>query len=138
MAALWSAASALFFALVGLLRLPKAAVMPSPSKRFHVTLPESLAEGEPYIPAGRQVAMFRDAEGVYAVSIVCTHLGCVVKTDSGGFHCPCHGSQFGPDGSVVQGPAPRALPWLAVKQTGEGVYVVDEDKLVAPGTKEMA
>jgi cytochrome b6-f complex iron-sulfur subunit len=128
----------MLFALIGLLRLPKAAVLPSPSKRFRVTLPESLAEGEPYVPAGRPVALFRDAEGVYAVSIVCTHLGCVVKTASGGFHCPCHGSQFGADGSVVKGPAPKALPWLAVRQTDKDVFVVDEGKIVPVGTKELA
>jgi len=138
MAAMWSAACAMLFGLIGLLRLPKAAVLPSPSKRFRVTLPESLAAGEPYIPAGRPVAMFRDSEGVYAVSITCTHLGCVVKTDAKGFHCPCHGSQFGLDGSVVKGPAPTALPWLAVKQSGPGVYVVDEGKIVPTGTRELA
>ncbi len=138
LAALWSAGSAMLFALIGLLRLPKAAVLPSPSKRFRVTLPESLAAGEPYIPAGRPVAMFRDSEGVYAVSIVCTHLGCVVKTDPKGFHCPCHGSQFGKDGEVTKGPAPAGLPWLAVKQTGNGVYVVDEGKIVPAGTRELA
>jgi cytochrome b6-f complex iron-sulfur subunit len=120
------------------MRLPKAAVLPSPSKQFSVTLPESLAAGEPYIPSGRPVAIFRDADGVYAVSIVCTHLGCVVKADARGFHCPCHGSEFGPDGSVVKGPAPKALAWVAVKPKGKGVYVVDQGKLVPPGTKELA
>jgi cytochrome b6-f complex iron-sulfur subunit len=136
LAALWAAGSTLLFAFVGLLRLPKAAILPSPSRRFSVTLPESLGTGEPWIPPGRPVALFRDADGVHAVSIVCTHLGCVVKTDPKGFHCPCHGSEFGPDGSVVKGPAPKALPWLAVKGTGRGTYVVDEGKVVPFGTKE--
>ena len=36
---LWAAGSALLFGLVGMLRLPKAAVLSSPSKRFRVTLP---------------------------------------------------------------------------------------------------
>jgi len=138
LAALWAAGVTAAFALIGLLRLPKAAVLPSPSKRFRVTLPESMAAGEPYVPAGRPVAMFRDKDGVYAVSIVCTHLGCVVKTDARGFHCPCHGSEFGTDGSVVRGPAPKALPWLAVKQTDKNVFVVDQGKTVPSGTKEMA
>lgn len=138
LAALWSAAATLLFAFVGLLRLPKAAVLPSPSKKFSVALPESLATGEPYVPTGRPVALFRDADGVYAVSIVCTHLGCIVKTDSGGFHCPCHGSEFGPDGTVIKGPAPKALAWLAVKRTAQGVYVVDQGQPVPAGTKELA
>lgn len=138
LAALWSAASAMLFGLIGLMRLPKAAVLPSPSKRFRVTLPESLAAGEPYIPPGRPVAMFRDSGGVYAVSITCTHLGCVVKTNPEGFHCPCHGSRFGMDGEVTKGPAPSGLPWLAVRQAGNGVYVVDEGKTVPTGTRELA
>jgi len=138
LSALWSAGAALAFAMVGMLRLPKAAVLPSPAKRFRVTLPESLAEGEPFVPAGRSVALFRKGEGVFAISTVCTHLGCIVKPTATGFDCPCHGSRFAPDGSVIRGPAPRPLPWLAVRRTGEGVYVVDEEKTVDAGTVELA
>ncbi len=136
--ALWSAGAALLFALIGMLRLPKAAVLPSPSKRFRVTLPESLAAGEAYVPPGRAVALFRDAAGVWAVSAVCTHLGCIVKPAPGGFHCPCHGSRFAPDGTVIKGPAPRPLPWLAVASLGDGSFVVDAGKTVSPGTRELA
>jgi len=138
LAALGAAGAAMLFALIGILRLPKAAVLPSPSKRFKVTLPESLADGEAFLPPGRPVALFRSAGTVYAVSTICTHLGCVVKAAPDGFHCPCHGSRFALDGSVTKGPAPRALPWLAVVKAGEGTYVVDEGTTVAQGTKEMA
>jgi Rieske Fe-S protein len=81
------------------------------------------------------VALFRDAGGVYAISRVCTHLGCIVNAQPDGFHCPCHGSRFALDGSVIKGPAPRALPWIAVSRAGEGTYVVDEGKTVPRGTK---
>ncbi|MHC4732132.1 MAG: QcrA and Rieske domain-containing protein [Planctomycetota bacterium] len=138
LAALGSAGAAMLFALVGMLRLPKAAVLPSPSKRFRVALPESLAENEPYVPPGRTVALFRGVDGVYAVSTVCTHLGCVVKQAPDGFLCPCHGSRFARDGTVIKGPAPKALPWLAVRRTAEDLYVVDEGKTVPPGTMELA
>jgi len=47
LAAKCSATAAGLFAILGLARLPKTAVLPSPSKRFRVTLPESLAPGEP-------------------------------------------------------------------------------------------
>ena len=133
--ATWSAAAALLFGLFGMLRLPKAAVLPSPSKRFRVALPESLAPGEPYAPPGRAVALFRDGEGAYAISTICTHLGCVVKVASDGFHCPCHGSVFAADGSVAKGPAPKPLPWLQVKETSAGLYVIDEGVEVDPGTR---
>jgi Rieske Fe-S protein len=80
----------------------------------------------------------RDAEGVYAVSRVCTHLGCIVKADARGFSCPCHGSEFAPDGTVLKGPAPKALPWLALSRVAGETYLVDEGRTVAAGTKVTA
>jgi cytochrome b6-f complex iron-sulfur subunit len=134
LAALGSMATALFFSLFGMLKLPKAAVTASPSKKFNVALPENLAEGEPFVPPGRNVAVFRDAEGVYAISTVCTHLGCIVKASAGGFDCPCHGSGFKKDGTVVKGPAPKPLPWLKVSKSGDKI-TVDEETSVKAGTK---
>ncbi len=134
LAALWSAAGAMLFSAVGMLRLPKAAVLASPSKKFKVALPDSLPAGEGFVPAGRAVALFRDGQGVHAISTICTHLGCVVKPNAEGFECPCHGSRFAPDGSVTKGPAPRALPWLKVSASG-GQWLVDEGAVVPPGTK---
>ena len=133
--AAWSAAAALFLAVLGMARLPRAAVLPSPSKKFRVTLPESMAPGVAFLPPGRSVAVVRDAEGVYAVSTICTHLGCIVKQSTSGFDCPCHGSRFAPDGSVIRGPAPKSLPWIEVRHAGGNTYVIDEGKVVEPGTR---
>lgn len=137
LASIGSALAALAFATIGMIRLPKAAVLSSPSKKFRVDLPESLAPGQAYVPPGRSVALFRDAGGVYAVSLVCTHLGCIVKSQADGFECPCHGSRFQSDGSVTKGPAPKPLPWHKVSAAGGG-FVVDEDVTVPPGTKVKA
>lgn len=134
LAAMWAMGASAAFALLGMLRLPRAAVLPAPSKKFKVALPESLADGEPFVPPGRSVALFRDKQGVYAVSTVCTHLGCIVKQSAEGFACPCHGSEFAKDGTVVKGPAPKALPWLAVTKDG-GAFVVDESEVVDSGTR---
>jgi len=134
---MFSAAAASFFALVGMLRMPKAAVLSSPSKKFKAILPDNLQAGEAFVPPGRSVALFRDGEGVYAISTVCTHLGCIIKPAQDGFECPCHGSRFTGDGSVKRGPAPRALPWLKVSHTG-GNWIVDEGAPVPPGTKVQA
>lgn len=134
LAAMWAMGASAAFALLGILRLPRAAVLPAPSKKFKVALPESLADGEPFVPPGRSVALFKDKEGVYAVSTICTHLGCIVKQSADGFACPCHGSEFHKDGTVKKGPAPTALPWLAVTKDG-GSFVVDESKVVDPGTR---
>jgi len=56
----------------------------------------------------RQLAVHRDEKGrLHAVSARCTHLGCIVDWNEAErtWDCPCHGSRFGIDGHVVQGPA---------------------------------
>lgn len=134
---MWSMASTFLFALMGIMRLPRAAVLPSPSKKFRASIPETLAAGDAFVPPGRSVALFRDADGVYAISIICTHLGCIVKPTAQGFECPCHGSRFASDGSVTKGPAPRALSWLSVSMDGSNL-IVDEETTVPKGTKVTA
>lgn len=138
LAAMWSALVTFAFGMLGAMRLPRAAVVPSPSRKFRVTLPPSLEPGEAYIPPGRPVAVFRDADGVYALSTVCTHLGCIVKSEGGGFDCPCHGSRFALDGSVIKGPAPKALPWLSISAAGGDTFVIDGAATVPAGRKVRA
>ncbi len=61
---------------------------------------------------GDLVAASRDTDGtLHAVSPVCTHLGCRVAWNRAerSWDCPCHGSRFGPDGRVLQGPAVQPL-----------------------------
>lgn len=56
-------------------------------------------------------------DGVMAIYKVCTHLGCLYNWDSQEvrFKCPCHGSQFQPNGTYIQGPAPRNLDRFVVE-----------------------
>ena len=59
-----------------------------------------------------KVAVYRGLDGqIVRRSAVCTHVGCVVHWN--GFErcwdCPCHGSQFAPDGQVLNGPAVKPL-----------------------------
>lgn len=61
---------------------------------------------------GRRLAIYRDPGGVlHAVSAACTHLGCIVAFNDleRTWDCPCHGSRFGIDGAVIEGPAMRPL-----------------------------
>ncbi len=59
----------------------------------------------------------------------CTHLGCTFPWNplDRQFQCPCHGSRYAPDGTVVRGPAP--LPLQIVQ-----VAVVDNTILISPWT----
>ncbi|MGY4102168.1 Rieske (2Fe-2S) protein [Nocardia sp. R16R-3T] len=56
------------------------------------------------------------------LSSTCTHAGCKVASVSGGtINCACHGSKFGLDGSVVNGPATQPLPQKAVHVEGDSI-----------------
>ena len=66
------------------------------------------------------VLVHLDSGDFVAYSAVCTHQGCTVAYKGGQLACPCHGSVFDPanGAAVVNGPAQRPLPELAVKVRG--------------------
>lgn len=75
---------------------------------------DDLADGEGVVVrvGGLARAVCRVDGALSSVSPVCTHLGCHVawNTAEQSWDCPCHGSRFAADGTVVQGPANRDLP----------------------------
>jgi glycine/D-amino acid oxidase-like deaminating enzyme/nitrite reductase/ring-hydroxylating ferredoxin subunit len=75
---------------------------------------EDLAPGEAAVVGDglAQRAAFRDERGeLHTLSARCTHLGCIVRFNSAErtWDCPCHGSRFGLDGGVIEGPAVHPL-----------------------------
>jgi cytochrome b6-f complex iron-sulfur subunit len=71
-----------------------------------------------------RLALLRDDNGFYALSLICTHLGCTVTVTDDSLSCPCHGSRFDRQGTVLTGPADRALVRMKVEMRGEMVEVV--------------
>lgn len=74
-------------------------------------------EGRTLSIDGEKVAVSRDAGGqLLVVSSVCPHMGCIVHWNGieKSWDCPCHGSRFAPDGTLIEGPAQHGL---AVSQT---------------------
>lgn len=69
--------------------------------------------------------VMREAEGFLVLSLVCTHLGCIVKwnPDKQSFHCPCHSASFDKNGRVTGGPPPAPLEKLTFKQSGDKIIV---------------
>ena len=76
----------------------------------------------------QQVYIVRMPEGFYAISAVCTHLGCITqwKEEAQMIACPCHGSKFKPDGVKIEGPAPRPLSHFALSITADGELLVNK------------
>ena len=89
--------------------------------------------------ADTPLAVFRDDDGLWATTTICTHLQCDMLVDGSVSAdeqvCDCHGSVFTGDGDVVQGPATAPLDNFAVSVDGEGEIVVDADALVDAGTR---
>ena len=123
--------------LAGIFRMTKADVYYEESRKFKVGKPEEFLLGTVKKLDDKRVFIFADNDGFHAVSSVCTHLGCIVHADEGGFQCPCHGSKFNKNGKVVSGPAPRNLPWLEVSRHVDGNLVVDASREIKAGTKFM-
>jgi cytochrome b6-f complex iron-sulfur subunit len=67
-------------------------------------------------PDGTKLLISQPTAGeVLAFTAVCPHEGCAPAPDGERFSCPCHGSQFGLDGSLQQGPAATGLTSYAVR-----------------------
>ncbi len=120
----------LFMATLGTLRFFFPRVLFEPSPVFRAGFPDEFAPGEvsaKYLKS-QKVWVVRDEEGFYALSAVCTHLGCTprwLETESK-FKCPCHGSGFHRSGVNFEGPAPRPLERVKVTLDENGQLVVDK------------
>ena len=76
--------------------------------------PDQLAAGEGALMRirGRKTAVYRDEAGeLHAHSPVCRHLYCIVNWNRAerSWDCPCHGSRYEGNGTVIQGPTTRDL-----------------------------
>ncbi|TFG60258.1 MAG: ubiquinol-cytochrome c reductase iron-sulfur subunit [Deltaproteobacteria bacterium] len=126
--------ASLLAATIGVLRLPKPSVFPEQSRKVKVGPPGSIQELRYRKVPERNIFLSREEKGVFAISAVCTHLGCVVAPSPTGFLCPRHGSRFDAMGRVIGGPAPRGLDWLKITKAHGGELVVDEGEAIPPGT----
>lgn len=122
-------------ALAGALRSAVPSVFPDPSLQFKIGKIEDFVLGQTKHFEAENVLVIQDDEGLFSISTVCTHLGCVVNQNEEGFHCPCHGSKYDKNGIVIQGPAPKALPWFHIARLPSGQLSVDCSKEVPIGTK---
>ncbi len=136
LSAIWTSIAACAAAAIGALRLPMPAMFPESDAQVKLGPPEIFKSGTSTNMPDHSLWVFRDEGGLYAISSVCTHLGCIAaRGDDGVFRCPCHGSEFAPDGAVLGGPAPKGLEWLAMSLSPDGQLVVDKVQTVKAGTR---
>ncbi len=104
-----------------------------------------------------RVTVVLDTQGVYAVYLVCTHLGCTPnyvsdvaggtgvdvgaapiqahyggepgRTPLNGWACPCHGSRYFIDSTNFYGPAPRPMDWVDISIAPDNHFVVNRAAL---------
>jgi Rieske Fe-S protein len=88
---------------------------------------------------GESVAIGRDAGGIYALSLICTHAACDMESQGevspSGITCFCHGSRFSANGAVLQGPASSPLEHYEVTADASGALTINADKTVPASTR---
>jgi cytochrome b6-f complex iron-sulfur subunit len=140
-----------FFVKIGVTSIAMAAVGTG-AFGYQFLSPNVLYEPSPVVNAGKPdrypvdsvtldpetaVYIVHDSQGFFALSAICTHLGCLTafKQETGRIECPCHGSKFRPDGTKIEGPAPKPLPLLRTWLNEDGELMVDRSTVMT--TKQV-
>ena len=112
-------------------------VLYEPSPIVNVGKPDNYAPDSVTLDPESAIYIVRDAQGFYALSAICTHLGCLTayKPDLGIIACPCHGSKFDKSGTKIAGPAPKPLPSLKMWLNDDGELMVDRS--IPTPTKQL-
>lgn len=107
-------------------------VLFEPPTSFRIGPPDDYPMNSVTYLANQEVYVIRTAEGIFAESAICTHLGCITqwKPELNMIACPCHGSKFKRDGTVEHGPAPRPLQHFAMRLMPDGELLVDKLEIV--------
>lgn len=113
------------FMMPNVLEEPDPRVRVGKFQRYREMQPGEVIED--YKPQG--IWMVRDGDRLAALSIICTHLGCIPNwlPNDRKFKCPCHGSGYKPDGINFEGPTPRPLERFRL-YVEDGIVIVDKSK----------
>ena len=116
-------------AVIGCAKLPPVRDVPSSGGEVSLALADypDLQKANGVVPVrpdgrGKPIMIVRgEGEQFTALSLRCTHAGCTVgwSEEARRFQCPCHGSRFAADGSVLKGPARRPLTGYPVSFDGQ-------------------
>src|ERR1043166_8454986 len=116
---------------VGALRMMFPRILYEPPSAFKAGFPQDYLVGEvsEKYKDDYRVWIIRESDGFYALSAICTHLGCTPRwlDAENKFKCPCHGSGFRRTGINFEGPAPRPLERLKIVLADDGQRLVDRN-----------
>ena len=128
--------------------------------QFKADTPSAYPVGSTTTIIEKRVVINRDPDGFYAISLICTHLGCTPRyfpdvtsdlvasgtsisrdPDTGqqatksnpvlpGFKCPCHGSRYFRDADNFFGPAPRPMDRVHIELAKDGKLFIDRSVVV--------
>jgi len=98
--------------------------------------PDTFVADTPVFFANGLFFVVRDANGLYAVSAICTHEGGTVNVMGSDYVCPRHAAVFDFDGNVLGGPAPLPLPHRAMCMLDNGNIGVNPSATV-PQTQRL-
>ena len=119
-----------FFTWMGRMFFPNVSF--DPPMEFKIGFPDDFTVDMVDLRFKKQynVWIVRDKKSIYALSTVCTHLGCTPNwlSSEKKFKCPCHGSGFRITGINFEGPAPRPLERYRIYLANDGQIMVDKSK----------
>ncbi|HVZ79365.1 MAG TPA: ubiquinol-cytochrome c reductase iron-sulfur subunit [bacterium] len=116
-------------ALTTMLRFAFPNVTFEPPLKFKAGFPDTFNMGvDERHKNDHKVWIVRNDQGFYALSTICTHLGCTPNwlQAEQKFKCPCHGSGYYITGVNFEGPAPRPLPRFNIVLADDGQIQIDE------------
>ncbi|MFQ6616161.1 MAG: ubiquinol-cytochrome c reductase iron-sulfur subunit [Fidelibacterota bacterium] len=126
----FAAATGAFLTMIVRFMFPN--VLFEPPQTFKIGFSDEYKVGEVDIRWKKRHAIWvvRTPEYIYALSTVCTHLGCTPNwlENEQKFKCPCHGSGFRKSGINFEGPAPRPLERFRIVLADDGQIQVDKTK----------
>jgi cytochrome b6-f complex iron-sulfur subunit len=116
----------------GTIRFMYPNVLSEPPSTFKAGLPSSIERGQVVerFKQDKGVWIVREGNTVFAISTICTHLGCTPNwlEAEQKFKCPCHGSGFYKTGVNFEGPAPRPLERYKISIAEDGQILVDKSR----------
>jgi cytochrome b6-f complex iron-sulfur subunit len=110
--------------LAGLVRFLSYEPDPPPPQRFEVGPTSHYLINTRTVIKEIPAILIHTATNYHALSLVCQHLGCTVESKADGFICPCHGSRYGLEGQLLQGPAETGLKSLRVEITPDDKIII--------------